>query len=1788
MKKFFLLFLILTIGCIKEMPKRGEIPSGYNKIIEKIPSAEISSFSKISIDFTQDIPEAKIREEINAKEIFEFTPKIEGRAYWEREDLLTFYPFLPLKPNQQYKCKLNLSILSSYFKDYPPLEITFKVFENEIYNFSHSFEKDSSSEDKLKQLFNLSFFMTEDKFKLEEVKKGIEVLLKGEKIYYKLEKSGSKFDLKFSFITPERGGEILVKFSKEGLKLNKEMNFWIPIAPSKKFKAEDIQVKWEKEGPKVYVTFSNPLKEDEKFEDFIRIEPEVELQFSLQGNLLKISGDFQHNISYKITILPNLKNFIEEKLSEEQNFTFQLKDMPPELHLPERKIYLSSKSNKNLRFKTVNINSLRIYVYYIPIQNLIFFLQDFEENYERDAYYDYERTGKLIYSEKILIPAEKNRWIEQDLNLNVPENLPDKGVFYVKFDFKKEDAFINCEGYDEHFYDYENPCSYSYYYDMGRDSAIVVISDIAILVLKEKNKWNLWAYNLLTGKPEDGVEIEAFEYQNLLVEKSVTNNNGYASFSKENISFFVGKKGKNLSFIRTSAASPPLEPFDLKGSVSSSKEGIKAFVYTERSVYRPSDDIHLVSILREDISKPVDVPLKCIFKNPLNQNVSEEVNSKPINGVYYFKLKTDIDSPTGLWYANLYLGEELLASHPIRVESIVPPKIKPEISIEKEKLSFEELPIVIGLSSNYLFGAPSSGLKFNLKAKMEATDYSFSKFKGFKFSSPYKKFSKEEKIMEGNLDEEGIAICSWSFKKDEDTPNFLKTDFILEVTEKGGRPAYDRKSILIFPYNYYVGVKFDSEKIYKSGEEVNISYIVVDKEGNPVEEKDLDVKVYFVRYYWWYEIRNFKEIISSNYTEVVNSFSLKSKKDPSSFDVLLSESYGTYFVEIRDKKENESLFFSIPVRFWGEEQAEVGGSYLKFEGAKENYNIGEIMDLSLSTPEEGTLFYSIVKGDEILKWDNKDLKETNTKLKIKITEDMVPSSYLFISAIQKIGLKNDIPLRSYAIIPFNVMPEKGKLEMDLMCPDKIKPREEFSIKVKLLNSSEGVITVAVVDSGLINLTQEKTPDPYLYFYQKMAWNLKYLDSFDYFYGLLDIPADYTYKIGGEGAGQKLLVSPVKSNPFPPVVFFKGPIYVKGEEEIKVTLPDYLGEVKVIVVGTWGKSFGSKERFIKVVDDLIPFATFPRAVAPGDEFEIPLQLFIQKTKKEKIKIEIFPSKHFEILGDKSIELPFEEGEKMVFFKAKAKENEIGEGEIRILLKDKKKKEVSQLIPIHPINTYISKDEFYTIQPKEEKEFKVQVFGFPEMAKANLTISNFQNIPLRSIYQTVLQYPFGCVEQTSSKLFATLYLRDLVILYGEIFPDLNKSKLDSVLEEGFRRLQNFIFPEGSFSFWPSERYPASEWTNVYVAHLLVEANLRGFSLQSFVNKTTDYQKTRARMRIENPKAQAYRLFVLSLNSTPDFSSMNLLKENYLSKLDKQGRLILAASYAQAKDYSTAKEIIKTIDKVEEIYGSTEYFYSRFGYFGNYLYFLSKIDKELASKVFYINSKVFNKNEWWSTHDAGWFCAGISSYLSSIKISTEKIRAKIKFPDREEEIKRDENIYSVDLKDYISKNIKITNESKGTLFINLNYSGIPIELPTKEEYRNMKIRTTFLDENGTRIDEKRLKMGSVIYEKIDLELFGYEKYIALSQILPGGWEPINLRLLNLLLPEWAQEPFQPSYVDIRDDRVNIFLDNPEYQRKFTFYIPIKVVTKGKFILPPTAGQAMYNPEFFAILPQGYVNVE
>ena len=116
----------------------------------------------------------------------------------------------------------------------------------------------------------------------------------------------------------------------------------------------------------------------------------------------------------------------------------------------------------------------------------------------------------------------------------------------------------------------------------------------------------------------------------------------------------------------------------------------------------------------------------------------------------------------------------------------------------------------------------------------------------------------------------------------------------------------------------------------------------------------------------------------------------------------------------------------------------------------------------------------------------------------------------------------------------------------------------------------------------------------------------------------------------------------------------------------------------------------------------------------------------------------------------------------------------------------------------------------------------------------------------------------------------------------------------------------------------------------------------------------------------------------------------------------------------------------------------------------------------------------------------------------------------------------------------------------FVSLDWEGVPLRDEGKDEEAHIKLDVEWLDEDGTRIDPGTLAQGTTFWGHIrvenDAEEFRLEE-VALTQLLPAGWEIENTRLAKAALPGWMNDwrLNAEEYLDIRDDRVNWFFDLP-----------------------------------------------
>ena len=144
-----------------------------------------------------------------------------------------------------------------------------------------------------------------------------------------------------------------------------------------------------------------------------------------------------------------------------------------------------------------------------------------------------------------------------------------------------------------------------------------------------------------------------------------------------------------------------------------------------------------------------------------------------------------------------------------------------------------------------------------------------------------------------------------------------------------------------------------------------------------------------------------------------------------------------------------------------------------------------------------------------------------------------------------------------------------------------------------------------------------------------------------------------------------------------------------------------------------------------------------------------------------------------------------------------------------------------------------------------------------------------------------------------------------------------------------------------------------------------------------------------------------------------------------------------------------------------------------------------------------------------------------------------------------------------------VRVINEGQPILNQNTVYKNNPNVLG---------ISASYFTTSGVPIDISKIKQGTDFVAKVVVKNPGNRgtyHQIALTQIFPSGWEILNTRLYN---SEGAFKSSASDYMDIRDDRVNIYFDIDKGQT-LTYYVQLNAAYLGKYYCLGVYCEAMYD---------------
>ena len=1366
----------------------------------------------------------------------------------------------------------------------------------------------------------------------------------------------------------------------------------------------------------------------------------------------------------------------------------------------------------------------------------------------------------------------------------------------------------------------EDACRKEYYYYDHFAKRNVFVSDLGLTAKRGRDgSLFLAVTDLHTAQPVNNVDLQFYNYQLQPIGKSRTESDGTTSVDNlREVPFLaVANKGDRRGYLRMADGNTlSLSRFDVAGSET--QKGLKGYLYGERGVWRPGDSIYLNFVLEDKTGKlPADHPVTLELTDPRGALQGRIVTTSNVNRVYPLFCATRLDAPTGNWTAKVLVGGATFTKQ-LKIETVKPNRLKIDLNFGKTALSNADKNLPGKLKVNWLQGAIAKGLKTKVELQLRSAKTEFPNFKNFVFDDPARHFSSEPQVLyEAEVDQNGLATVPLKLGDLDQAPGKLIANFKVRAFEKSGDFSTDNFALDYFPYDRFVGVsiptgRWGDKTIDQRGG--NVQFASVDKMGKAQPGRKLQVALYRTDWRWWWDEDATSGAAQFNNAENVTAIDQTTlttdARGLASWKVKPT-GWGRYFVRVVDEDGGHAsgdFFWSGYPEQLDDMKSRNAAAMLPFTVEKEKYNVGEEVTLKVPAGEAGRILLTLETGTRVAKHIWFDAKAGDNYLKFKTEEGMAPTVYAHVSLIQPHAqTKNDLPIRMYGVVPVNVENPNSRLTPQIDMPDVLRPGEPFTIAVRESHGGPCAYTIAVVDEGLLDLTRFKTPNPWDALFAREALGVKTWDIYDYVLGAYGASLERILSIGGDGINQKAK-NAVQVNRFKATVLHVGPVMLEKGQTRKHTLKidNYVGSVRVMVVmsnpGADGASaYGSAEKTCPVRKPLMILPTLPRVLGPGETLRLPVDVFAMEKQVQSATIKVKENSGLVSVQGASVNtLNFQEpGEQMTYFDLKVGQK-TGIARFSIVAQGGGETATQEIeLLIRNPNPVVTKVWDGVIEPGQEWSADFDPAQYTDIANASFEVSALPPVNMSRHLQYLIQYPHGCIEQTTSAAFPQLYVDVLAPLSAKQQQDVTRNVTAAV-----NKIRNFQTSGGGFSYWPGGG-EVNSWSNTYAGHFLLEAKAKGYALpEGMLDRWIVFQTNSSRQwqpqgsnkweRFDSDLNQAYRLYTLALAGKPDMSGMNRLREQ--KDLYTQSAYLLANAYAQAGKPEAAREI--TAGKWKD-----DWSYEWCGYtYGSDLrdrsmlletYTTTGDMTRAQAMVNYICSEIGGEEKWyWTTQSLATALRALSKYAAkNLTNSGVAYTYRVGAGGTMKPGDGSRPIGLVDFTDQATTASKITvkNTSGAKLYARLSVSGQNAVGDQTAQASNITIAVRYTDANNKVLDPAKIAQGTDFYAEVTIKrssalTFPFNE-LALSQIFPSGWEIMNDRMSNI--PTSGSSP--ADYQDVRDDRVFTYFDlvGDKNNVTRTYRVQLNAAYAGRYYLPTVGCEAMYDKRIRASTPGKWVEV-
>jgi len=1474
---------------------------------------------------------------------------------------------------------------------------------------------------------------------------------------------------------------------------------------------------------------------------------------------------------------------------------------------------LPARDSRGLPVVSVNVPEVDVEFFRVQDKKLSTFYAQYQRGGQKDSYEldeDYDKHTPIskmadsVYLNRFVLGGKENERVLTYLPIQTIDELNKPGLYFAVM--KPAGHFKN-----------------------GYQTALFYVSDIGLHTRAYKDKMFVHAASLQTGAAIAGVDVQVLDKSGEPVVKATTDDSGNAliAYTLDSTQVMVARHGSDTSMLPFNQPALDLSEFEVSGR---KQAWFDVFTWSGRDLYRPGETVRLSALMRDYDGKPIKPqPLFLVLKQPDGREFLKTKLDPQTLGYYTWTYTMPADAPTGSYqveFRDTPDSKDVVDAFKLRIEEFLPERMKLDLDAAQPVVHPGE-PLKLKATAAYLYGAPADGNRFTARLavsadqhplEMDATIPGKAKadaYKGWFFGDPTITLPKEAKdIIDEKFDAHGqytqdIALPDEAAKAKAPVALVVSGS----VYETGGRTVTRTLKRTVWPADKLVAVRplFDDKDGASPNGNAGFEIIRVDANGKRVPATGLKVNLvrehrdYIWRWSdnaWDYDFTSRFDNITTKTVDVTASTSAK---------VDFPVEWGEYRLEVLDSETGLTSRYPFQAGWSWDDQnrgLDARPDKVKLALDKTSYKTGDTLKVTVTPPQPGKGLL-LVESDHLLSTMTIDAKPGAT-FEIPVTADWERHDVYVTALVFRGGSATEktTPARAVGVAHVPMGRADREVKVTLGVPAQMLPERQLpvAIKVPQLAGKQAYVTVSAVDVGILNITRFPVPDPIAYFFSPRRLGI---DAYDIYARVIESFEGGTAKLrfGGDMALGPLPQARRPTAHVQTVDLFAGPVVLdkSGNAVVPVTVPDFNGTLRVSAVVYSADRYGKADAETLVRAPVVAEVSAPRALAPGDASTLTLDLQNFTGASHEFTVSASATAPLKLDGA-SRKITLKDGAKTTlnFPLTALPGNSVGKYSI-LAVTDGYRVERHFEVAVRPAWPAIVRSRMIALDTLAPVTIDSgdAVGMMTDSVNVRMTLSALPPLPFASALQGLLDYPYGCIEQTTSKGYASLLLdKDTARKLG--VPGLDDATRKQRMEGAFGRIASMQIPSGHFSFWGGDSDAAPQMTP-FVVEFLLDARDGGFAVPDTVlqkalerlgedlltggEKYYNYEHADALKFANN----AYAGYVLARVNRAPLGTLRALYDNERSKALTPLPLVqLGIALDLMGDHARGQKAVAEGFAMKS---------KRPWYFGDYGSDLTDIarmvtlthrfkmakpeyDARILSLARDVKSKTDERWRWLSTQEQIALAALGKALIAD---SDAHVAGTLSVGGNTETI-APETIWSRGFDAAaLRQGVRFNPEGKPPLYALIDVAGVPSTAPAPDDKRISIVRTYYTTD-GKEWKGGVLKEGDALI--VGLKIDSREKVpdALIVDLLPTGVEIENFNLGDA--KQWADivvdgitltersSAAEVKHEEFRDDRYVAALSLDKGSNAHVFYL-VRAVTPGTYSVPPPLVQDMYRPEIRGI---------